>query len=62
MSKKSFLENKVFSSIGVGGSLWSLANIKCVAANITRGVVGNAFIEINIFCKVETYLQKGKSL
>ena len=36
MSKKSFLENKVFSSIGVGGSLRSLANIKCVAANITR--------------------------
>ena len=40
MSKKSFLENKVFLSIGVGGSLWSLANIKCVAANITRGVDG----------------------
>ena len=49
MSSKSFLDTKVFSSIiGVGGvpwgpgvllkpPLWSLVNIKCVAANITRG-------------------------
>ena len=48
MSWKSFLETKVFSSIGVGGipwgpwgllkpPLWSLANIKCDAVNITFG-------------------------
>ena len=45
MSKKSFQDTKVFSSIGVGGfpwgllkpPLWSLVNIMCVAANITHG-------------------------
>ena len=47
MSLKLFLDTKVFSSIGVGGPLdpggllkpplWSLANIKCVAAVILRG-------------------------
>ena len=44
MSHKSFLDTKVFSSIGVGGPLgahqaplWSLANIKCDVANFTYG-------------------------
>ena len=51
MSYKSFLDTKVFSSIGVGGGgplgpqapppLWSLANIKCVTADIMRGAANS---------------------
>ena len=41
MSYKLFLDTKVFLSIGLGGPpqapLWSLAKIKCVAADITHG-------------------------